>query len=49
MEKLFEKIGYAKKAVIWLVSNESGMVDFRGLSYWAKELERLRAEAKKML
>jgi hypothetical protein len=36
MTELFEKLQYAKKAVIWLVENESGSVDFHGLSYWAQ-------------
>lgn len=49
MNELFEKLQYAKKAVIWLVDNADGSVDFHGLSYWAKEVERLREEIKKAL
>jgi hypothetical protein len=49
MTELFEKLQYAKKAVIWLVEHESGSVDFHGLSYWAQEVERLREEVKKLL
>jgi hypothetical protein len=49
MTELIEKLTYAKNAVIWLVGHESGSVDFHGLSYWASEVERLRAEIKKLL
>jgi len=49
MNELFEKLQYAKNAVIWLIENEAGNVDFHGLSYWAGEVERLRAEIKKSL
>lgn len=49
MKELFEKLEYAKKAVLWLLENEKGSVDFHGLSYWAGEIERLREEIKKSL
>ena len=49
MDELLDKLDYAKKAVIWLVEHASGSVDFHGLSYWAKEVERLRSEVKKLL
>lgn len=49
IEKLIEKLVYAKKAVLWLIEHESGLVDFHGLSYWASEVERLRIEIKNML
>lgn len=49
MNELFEKIQYAKKAVIWLLENESGLVDMHGLSYWAGEVERLRLEIKNLI
>ena len=49
MMELIEKLQYAKKAVIWLIENENGSVDFHGLSYWAQEVERLRCEVKKLL
>jgi hypothetical protein len=49
MIELLEKLQYAKKAVIWLVEHENGLVDFHGLSYWAQEVERLRSEVKKLL
>ena len=43
-----EKLEYAKKSVIWLVEHASGSVDFHGLTYWAGEVERLRAEIQKL-
>jgi len=49
MDELFEKLQYAKKAVISLVESDNSLVDFHGLSYWAGEVERLRDEIKKML
>ena len=49
MNELFEKLKYAKDAVIWLVEHEAGSVDFHDLSYWAGEVERLRSEIKKAL
>lgn len=47
--ELFEKLQYAKKAVAWLLENESGSVDFHDIVYWAGEVERLRKEIKKSL
>lgn len=49
MNKLFEKLEYAKKAVLWLIEHESGSVDFHDLKYWAAEVQRLREEIKKAL
>lgn len=49
MTELFEKLEHAKKSVIWLVEHSDGNVDFHGLTYWAGEVERLRAEIKKLL
>jgi len=49
MEKLFEKLMYAKNSVKWLLDHDNGSVDFHGLSYWANEVERLRDEIKKAL
>ena len=49
MKEIFEQLQYAKKAVLWLIENESGSVDFHGLVYWAGEVERLRAEIKKSI
>ena len=49
MNKLIEKLQYAKEAVLWLVNHESGNVDFHGLTYWAQQVEDLRAEIKAAL
>lgn len=49
MSELLTKLQYAKEAVTWLLNNEAGSVDFHGLTYWAGEVERLRAEVKKAL
>jgi len=49
MNELIEKLQYAKKAVFWLLENESGLVDMHGLSYWATVVECLREEIKEML
>lgn len=45
----FEKLQYAKKAVLAIIENADCNVDFHGLVYWANEVERLRAEIKKQL
>ena len=49
MTEIFEKLQYAKNAVLWLIEHESGSVDFHGIVYWAGEVERLRSEIKKSL
>ena len=49
MEKLFEKLQEAKKAVISILENENCIVNFHGLTYWASEVERLRKEIKALL
>lgn len=49
MIELFEKLEYAKKAVKSTLENENCLVDFKSISYWASEVERLRKEIKKML
>jgi hypothetical protein len=49
MSELFEKLEYAKKAVLCLIGNENKLVDFHGLVYWAGEVERLRSEIKNKL
>jgi len=46
---MFEKLKYAKEAVQWLLNNESGLVDFHDVVYWASEVKRLREEIKKCL
>ena len=49
MEELIKKLEYAKKAVLAELEDADCSVDFHGLEYWASEVERLRAEIKKML
>jgi hypothetical protein len=49
MKTIFEQLEYAKNAVLSCLDNVAVSVDFHGLSYWAKEVERLREEIKKML
>lgn len=49
MKKLILDLAYAKEAVKWLIENESGNVDFHGLTYWASEVERLREEIRRAL
>ena len=39
----------AKENVHWLVDHENGLVDMHGLSYWAGEVDRLRAEVRESL
>lgn len=49
MNELVEKLKYAKKSVMWLLEHSNGSVDCHGLSYWAREVERLRSEIQKLL
>lgn len=49
MSELFEKLQYAKKAVLKMIEDENVSVDFHGLRYWAGEVERLRKEIKNLL
>jgi hypothetical protein len=49
MKELFEKLEYAKKAVISILEDANCTVDFHGLAYWASEVERLRKEIKGIL
>jgi hypothetical protein len=46
---MLEELKKAKDAVRWLLDNESGKVDMKGLSYWASEVERLRKEIREIL
>ena len=41
-----EELEKAKENVLWLLKNPSGLVDMKGLSYWAKVVEDLRNEIK---
>ena len=49
MSELFDKLQYAKKAVLSTLENDNCLVDWHGLSYWASEVERLRQEIKNSL
>lgn len=46
MNELFEKLQYAKKAVLSTLEKENCLVDWHGIAYWASEVERLRKEIK---
>jgi hypothetical protein len=46
MCRLCDDLKKAKDAVIWLVAHGEGLIDFKGLVYWAGEVERLRDEIK---
>ena len=48
-QELFEKLEFAKNAVISMVNKPNVSVNFHGLTYWAGEVERIREEIKKML
>ena len=47
--KQFEELQKAKENIKWLLDNESGLVDMKGLTYWAGVVERLREEIKSTL
>lgn len=49
MNEVFYDLAYAKHAVIECVEEDGVLVDMHGLSYWAKEVERLRKEIKEQL
>lgn len=42
IQKLIEKLEYAKESVRALLKDASASVDFHGIAYWASEVERLR-------
>jgi 3-deoxy-D-arabino-heptulosonate 7-phosphate (DAHP) synthase class II len=46
---MLEKLNKAKENVRWLLDHADGNIDFHGLAYWAREVERLREEIKKSL
>jgi hypothetical protein len=46
---LIDKLVKAKDAVRWLLDHEAASVDMHGLTYWAGEVERLRAEIREAL
>lgn len=39
---MLEQLEAAKNNVRWLLDHPAGLVDFKGLKYWAAEVERLR-------
>ena len=49
MSALIEQLDKAKANVRWLLDHERGLVDMHGLSYWATEVERLRARVREAL
>lgn len=49
MKNNFELLQKAKENVRWLLDHEAGLIDMKGLAYWAGEVERLREEIKKSL
>lgn len=49
MTKLVERLEYSKNAVKSCLESEAVRVDFKGIKYWAGEVERLREEIKTML
>ena len=49
MNALFDKLEYAKKAVLAILEHDGVSVDFHDLVYWAGEVVRLRTEIKKGL
>jgi len=48
IEKI-KQLEYAKKAVKFLLENESGSVDFHDIVYWAGVVVRMRKEIKELL
>jgi len=46
--KKVKKLRKAEKNVIWLVEND-GLVDMKGIVYWAGIVEKLRKEIKEAL
>lgn len=44
-----EKLFYAKKAVLFCLENENGSVDFKGIDFWGKQVDKLRNEIKEEL
>lgn len=49
MEELIKQLEYAKKATKTCLEDSNCNVDFHGLSYWAKEVKRLRNKIKENL
>lgn len=49
LEELIKKLEYAKKSTESCLENSEILVDWKDLSYWASEVERLRKEIKERL
>ena len=49
LQQLIELLEIAKKNVKWLLDNGEGSVDFKGIEYWAGQVEKLRADIKNKL
>lgn len=47
--ELVEKLEKAKKSVMFCLENNNGLVDFKGIVYWATEVENLRKQIDEML
>lgn len=44
MTAKIEELATAKRNVRWLLDHSNGLVDMKGLAYWARRVETLRAE-----
>lgn len=49
IEEKTKDLKQAKENVSWLLEHSNGLIDMKGLSYWAGVVERLREEIKKEL
>lgn len=49
MEEKIKKLNEAKDNVRWLLEHSGGLVNMKGISYWAGVVERLREEINKEL
>lgn len=49
MEDKIKDLEYAKKAVLSCLEKDGTLVDWHGLTYWAKVVETLREEIKEIL
>lgn len=48
LEELAKELAEAKKNVLWLLEH-NGLVDMKGISYWASVVEERRQEIEKSL
>lgn len=49
LKEKIDKLEYAKKAVQAILNDSECLVDFKGLTYWAGLVEKLRKEIKSTL